>query len=160
MRTLLICHEGAALDRDGLARWLESFSTVVGTLVVREPHGRLRTRIAREIARVGPWRFLDVLAFRAYYRLTAARGDQRWAARELARLHARFPGRPSAPDLDAVRDTLLSIDAGAAVPIDTSGRPSAAWGQPWLSAHLRMRAVANRKSRVPGKSHVPEVTAP
>ena len=62
--------------------------------------------------------------------------------------------------LDAVRDTLLAIDAGAAVPIDTSGRPSAAWGQPWLSAHLRMRAVANRKSRVPGKSHVPEVTAP
>ena len=37
--------------------------------------------------------------------------------------------------LDAIRDVLLDIEAGRAVPIDTSGRRSAAWGQPWLSAH-------------------------
>ena len=39
--------------------------------------------------------------------------------------------------LDAIRYVLADIDAGRAVPIDTSGRRSAAWGQPWLSAHLR-----------------------
>jgi hypothetical protein len=66
MRTLLICHEGADLDREGLARWFASFSTFTGTVVIREPGGRLRTRISREIRRVGAWRFLDVLAFRAY----------------------------------------------------------------------------------------------
>ena len=48
----------------GSARWLGSFSTFAGTVVIREPGGRLRKRIAREIKRVGWWRFLDVLAFR------------------------------------------------------------------------------------------------
>jgi hypothetical protein len=51
--------------------------------------------------------------------------------------------------LDAIRDTLLAIDAGTAAPIDIAGRKSAVWGQPWLSAHLRMRAAPSRKSHVP-----------
>src|SRR5262249_55943627 len=83
MRTLLICHDGAEVDREGLARWLGSFSRFTGTVVIREPAGRLRKRIAREIARVGFWRFLDVLAFRAFYLLTAARGDRHWERRAL-----------------------------------------------------------------------------
>jgi hypothetical protein len=41
--------------------------------------------------------------------------------------------------LDAIRKTLLDIEAGRAAPLDTSGRRSAAWGQPWLSAYIRMR---------------------
>jgi Formyl transferase len=253
LRTLLICHEGADLDREGLARWFASFSTFAGTVVIREPGGRLKRRIAREMKRVGPARFLDVLAFRAYYALTQAAHDREWEARELERLRARYPGRPDAPEivvsspnaaeaeafirtqqphlvvarcktllaervfsiprlgtfvmhpgicpeyrnahgcfwakatgdhenvgmtllridtgvdtgpvfgyfrvsadvreshvvtqhrvvtehLDAVRDKLLEIAAGTAVPLDTTGRKSAAWGQPWLSAHLAMRA--------------------
>lgn len=252
MRTLLICHEGADVDRDGLVRWLGSFSTVAGIVVVRETRTRLRKRIAREIRRVGVWRFLDVLAFRVFYRLAHAAGDREWERRELARLREWFPGYPDAPErpvsspndpdaeafirasapdlviarcktllkesvfsiprlgtfvmhpgicpeyrnahgcfwaratgddgnvgmtllridrgvdtgpvfgyfrvtadpaeshvvtqqrvvlehLDAIRDTLLEIETGAAVPIDTAGRRSATWGQPWLSAYLRMR---------------------
>ena len=88
MRTLLICHEGADLDREGLARWFGSFSTFAGTVVIREPGGRLRKRIAREISRVGVWRFLDVLAFRAYYAVAQAAGDRDWEQRELQRLRA------------------------------------------------------------------------
>src|SRR4029077_4796853 len=99
MRTLLICHEGADLDREGLARWFGSFSTFAGTVVIREPGGRLRKRIAREVKRVGWWRFLDVLAFRVFYRLTRAAGDRAWEARELARLRAWYPERPDAPDI-------------------------------------------------------------
>ena len=76
MRTLLICHDDAELDRDGLARWLASFSTLAGILVVREPRRRLRQRVAREIRRVGVWRFLDVLAFRALLPPVAASGDR------------------------------------------------------------------------------------
>jgi formyl transferase-like protein len=252
MRTLLICHEAAALDREGLARWLGSFSTFTGSVVIREPGGRVRTRIAREVKRVGWWRFLDVLAFRAFYGLTQAWDDRQWERRELERLRARHPDRPEAPEivvsspnasearafiaahqpdlmlarcktllgervfsipalgtfvmhpgvcpeyrnahgcfwamaagdyanvgmtllridrgvdtgpvfgyfrveadsaqshvvtqhrvvlehLDAIRDRLLEIEAGTAAPIDTAGRPSAAWGQPWLTAFLAMR---------------------
>jgi Formyl transferase len=252
MRTLLICHEDAPLDRDGLGRWLRSFSTFTGTVVIREPGGRLRKRIAREVKRVGWWRFLDVLAFRVFHRLTQTAGDRRWERRELERLSARHPDDSPAPEavvsspnsseaqafitqqrpdlviarcktllservftiprlgtfvmhpgicpeyrnahgcfwamatgdrgnvgmtllridkgvdtgpvfgyfrvdadpreshvvtqhravldhLDAIRDRLLEIEAGTATPIDTTGRPSAAWGQPWLSAALKMR---------------------
>jgi hypothetical protein len=259
MRTLVICHEDAALDREGLVRWLGSFSTVAGAVVIREPGGRLRKRITREIKRVGAWRFLDVLAFRAYHRLVHSAADRRWEARELTRLRGTYPDRPEAPEivvaspnsaeaqafiaaqapdlviarcktllserifsiprlgtyvmhpgicpeyrnahgcfwamargdhgnvgmtmlridkgvdtgpvfgyfrvdadareshvvtqhrvvlehLDAIRDTLLEIEAGTAVPLDTAGRTSAAWGQPWLSAYWKMRASAGRRA--------------
>src|SRR5437660_8520011 len=99
MRTLLICHEDAALDREGLARWLGSFSSFTGTVVIREPRGRLRKRVARELKRVGLWRFLDVLAFRAFYRLFHAGRDRQWEALELERLLARFPDRVEAPEV-------------------------------------------------------------
>ena len=92
MRTLLICHQEAALDREGLVRWLGSFSTVVGTVVIREPAGRRRRRIVREFKRVGFGRFLDVLAFRLHYALTAARADKEWERRALERQDRRRPG--------------------------------------------------------------------
>ena len=255
MRTLLICHEDAALDREGLVRWLGSFSTFCGTVVIREPGGRLRKRISREVRRVGWWRFLDVLAFRVFHRLTRAASDRRWEGETLERFRNSYPRRPEAaelivsspnssesqtfiseraPDLviarcktllservfsvpvlgtfvmhpgicpeyrnahgcfwamasgdrgnvgmtllridrgidtgpvfgyfrvdaepgeshvitqnravtehlDAIRDKLLEIATGGAVPIDTTGRPSATWGQPWLSAFLSMRRRA------------------
>jgi hypothetical protein len=269
MRTLLICHEDAALDREGLARWLGSFSTLAGTVVIREPGGRLRRRIAREMRRVGWWRFLDVLAFRAFYRLRHAADDRKWERQELERLRASYPSRPdaseivvatpNAPDaqqfiadrqpdlviarcksllnerifsiptlgtfvmhpgicpeyrnahgcfwamasgdfanvgmtllridrgvdtgpvfghfrvdadpaqshvvvqhrvvlehLDAIRDTLLGIERGTAAPIDVTGRRSAAWGQPWLSAAMKMRwrfatEVRSKKAEVRSK---------
>jgi len=52
--------------------------------------------------------------------------------------------------LDAIRDRLLAIAVGAAEPIATDGRPSAAWGQPWLSAYLRMRR--SESARMGGRS--------
>jgi len=268
MRTLLICHEDAALDREGLVRWLGSFSTFTGAVVIREPGGRLRKRITREVKRVGLWRFLDVLAFRAYHRLARAAGDRRWEARELARLRHSYPHDPRAPEiivsspnageaqqfiagqrpdlviarcktllaerifsiprlgtfvmhpgvcpeyrnahgcfwamatgdhgnvgmtllridkgvdtgpvfgyfrvaadpaeshvitqhravlhhLDAIRDKLLEIEAGSARPTDTTGRKSAAWGQPWLSAYLRMRT--RRQMGEPQRPEVPAI---
>ena len=256
MRTLLICHEGADLDREGLARWFGSFSTFAGTVVIREPGGRLRKRIAREVKRVGWLRFLDVLAFRVYLPADAGGGRPRVGApRTRSAARAGIPQRPDAPEiivsspnsaeaqafiaaqqpdlviarcktllserifsipslgtfvmhpgicpeyrnahgcfwamatgdranvgmtllridngvdtgpvfgyfrveadpaeshvvtqhrvvldhLDAIRDKLLEIEAGTAAPIDTTGRKSAAWGQPWLTAALRLRRSA------------------
>jgi len=261
MRTLVICHDDAPLDREGLVRWLGSFSEVAGVVIVREPRRRLRSRIRREISRVGWARFADVLAFRFFYRLAQARSDRAWETRQLESLRARFPPRPAAPEaivvspngpdaeafirerrpelivarcktllregiftlprlgtfvlhpgicpeyrnahgcfwaeasgdvdnvgmtllkidrgvdtgpvfgyfrvtpgvreshvvtqqrvvfdhLDAIRDRLLEIEAGRAVPIDTSGRRSAAWGQPWLSAYIRLRRRRSARARV------------
>jgi len=269
MRTLLICHDDAALDREGLARWLGSFSTFTGTVVIREPGGRLKKRIKREITRVGLWRFLDVLAFRLYYSMVHAAGDRVWEQRELARLRTWFPDRPEAPEvvvsspnspeaeafireqqpdlvlarcktllkeqiftiprlgtfvmhpgicpeyrnahgcfwaratgdhdnvgmtllridkgvdtgpvygyfrvqadaaeshvitqhrvvlehLDAVRDKLLEIEAGTAERLETSGRHSATWGQPWMSAYLRMRRAGGPERAAPRAPGAPQ----
>jgi hypothetical protein len=99
MRVLLICHDRAPLDREGLVRWLGSFATVVGTVVISEAPQRRRRRIAREISRVGWWRFLDVVAFRAYSRMAQARADRKWEAHALEELRARFPSSATAPEI-------------------------------------------------------------
>jgi Methionyl-tRNA formyltransferase len=263
LKTVLICHREEELNRAGLPRWLSSFTQLCGVVVLEEDSKPLRQRIRREIRRVGWFRFLDVLAFRVYYRLFLAAADRRAEGQLLDRvskhynpppentptLHVRNPNRPeveefirgAAPDLliarckfllqeriftlpawgtfvmhpgicpeyrnahgcfwalarrdlDKVGMTLLKIDKGVdtgpvygyysypfderreshvliqlrtvfenldiiasklveigngmATPIDTSGRTSAVWGQPWLTRylswkwHARKRAVA------------------
>jgi len=264
MRTLLICHADSALDREGLARWLASFSTFTGSVIVREPAARKRRRIRREIERVGLWRFIDVLAFRVYYALARASSDRRWEARALERLRGRYRDHAPTPEilvdspnvaaseqfirerqpdlviarcktlltervfsiprlgtfvmhpgicpeyrnahgcfwaralgdvgnvgmtllridrgvdtgpvfgyfrvdadrheshvvtqhrvvlehLDAIADTLLRVADETAKPLSTAGRRSSAWGQPWLSAYLRMRWTSGTAGNVPGR---------
>lgn len=91
MKTLLICHENALLDREGMARWLASFSELAGIVVLREKGGRKIKRIRREIERVGLPRFVDVSAFRLYYKLFLAGDDERWEAEKLAEMRAAYP---------------------------------------------------------------------
>ena len=91
IRTLLICHEGALLDQEGLRRWLASFSNLGGVIVLRENRERRWRRIKREIKRVGVLRFLDVLAFQIYYRLTTAASDRQWEQTRLDELRAAYP---------------------------------------------------------------------
>ena len=86
MKTLLICHEGADLDRVGLARWMASFSDLAGIVVLNETKKRGRQRIRREIKRVGLLRFLDVLAFRFYYKFNLQWIDRAWEERIVAHL--------------------------------------------------------------------------
>jgi hypothetical protein len=252
MRTVLICHEDSLINREGIARWLSAFSVLVGIVLIREDRRALVARARREIGRVGTMRFLDVLAFRLYYKLLRARRDAEWVRSRVAALSVQYPSVPatteilvttdpnspevegflrrlqpdlalarckrllherifSAPalgtfvlhpgicpeyrnahgafwaivnddpegvgltllkidrgvdtgpvygyfsyaydaraeshitimnrmvleNLDAIRDRFLEIHAGRAVPVDTSGRRSATWGQPWLSKHVR-----------------------
>lgn len=100
LRTVLICHEGAPLHEQGLARWLASFTTLTGVLVLREPPGRTRQRVKREFKRAGALGFADVVAFRAYYRARWAARDHAWVGRTLDALLARFRGvRDDAPRL-------------------------------------------------------------
>ncbi|MHB9025784.1 MAG: formyltransferase family protein [Armatimonadota bacterium] len=262
MKTLLICHEDAEINRHGLSRWLASFSQLTGMVVLREPRGRLWKRTKRELRRIGPARFLDMAAFRLYYRFFLAGVDQRWQQAALEELTGRYPDLPAdlpilvthspnspeaeafireqAPDiilarcksllseriftipprgtlvmhpgicpeyrnahgcfwalaqddlarvgmtllridrgvdtgpifghysyrfnelaeshiviqhktvlenLPALQEKMLEIYQGTATPIDTSGRPSREWGQPWLTAYAHWRRAAKRRAR-------------
>ena len=259
MKTLLICHEDSALDREVIPRWLASFSDLVGVVVLSEPKSRRAQRIRREIRRSGPLRFLDVVAFRLYYRLRLAGKDRAWEDAARAELARGYPEpRTTAPvlstdspnskeaerflvdvapdvviarcrtllderifslastgtfvlhpgvtpeyrnshgcfwalanrdlervgmtllridagvdtgpvygyytydyderaeshvviqkrmvleNLDAVGEKLLAVHSGEAVPLDTEGRESGAWGQPWLTKYLRWKLAARR----------------
>lgn len=260
MRTVLICHDGAALHREGMARWLSSFSILSGIVAIRERPSATWRRGRRELRRVGLVRLADTLAFRLYYKLFVASTDRAWEQRTLAQLCERYPpvpadtpvldtGDPNSaavetflrdcqPDLvlamckvllkrnifsvpargtfvlhpgtcpeyrnahgcfwalvnddfDRVATTLLRIDAGVdtgpvygyyqcaydevaeshiviqhrtalanldglrqklmqiaegvATPIDTTGRRSATWGQPWLTSYLRWKRKAKER---------------
>jgi len=260
MKTLLICHQGARLNQEGLLSWLASFSDVVGVVEIEEKGERGRQRVRREIERVGWFRFLDVMAFRLHYRAFQASRDAAWTDAETERLVRTYPAdlasiprhrthSPNAKDtvafiqdkqpdiviarcksllrkrvysipsrgvlvmhpgvcpeyrnahgcfwamaqddpervgmtllkidagidtgpvygyysydfnplreshiviqhrvvtenLDALKAKLQEIDAGTAVPIDTTGRESAVWGQPWLTRHFAIRRRFRRR---------------
>lgn len=89
-RSVLICHEDSLLDREGLSRWLGSFSDLAGIVVLREKSGRKLQRVKREIKRVGIARFADVSAFRLYYKFFQASADTAWEAELIADLNKRF----------------------------------------------------------------------
>jgi hypothetical protein len=99
LRTLLVCHEGADLNRKGLARWLASWSDLAGIIVLRETPKRRRQRWRRELKRVGFWRFLDVVAFRLWYRWRHAAWDEAWERVMLRALQARYPETDGVPML-------------------------------------------------------------
>ena len=48
-------------------------------------------------------------------------------------------------NLDALREKFLEIHAGKAVAINTEGRASGVWGQPWLSKYLKIKRRAAAK---------------
>jgi hypothetical protein len=99
MKTLLICHHDSPLDHDGLARWLASFSNLVGMVLIEEGGDRKRKRLKAEYERVGPMRLFDVLAFRIYYALFMAKTDARWMRAKLEELRRRFPSPDGTPVL-------------------------------------------------------------
>lgn len=94
MRTLLICHDGYPLDQEAMARWLASFSHLVGLIVLREKKQQTWRRIRRELNRSGPLSFCDVLAFRLYYSAFLSGTDRKWEARELEKLCRVYPPVP------------------------------------------------------------------
>jgi folate-dependent phosphoribosylglycinamide formyltransferase PurN len=260
-RSVLICHHDEPLNRFGLARWMASFTDLAAIVVVHEPRARLWRRIRREIQRVGVLRFMDVLAFRIYYRFALAGTDHAWTEATLNNLFQRYADIPASclvleipspnsaevvrllqeiqpdfivarcknilqeqvfqaasigtfvmhpgicpeyrnahgcfwalarRDLDNVGMTLLRVDPGVdtgpvygyyrcrfdesreshvviqhrvvfdnldllrakfeeilggrAQTIDTAGRSSRAWGQPWLLSYLRWKRAARRRS--------------
>lgn len=94
-RIVLICHADDPLNREGLARWLASFGDLAGIVELRERGQRMWQRVRREIRRVGPLRFLDVLAFRFYAKAFLNRRDAAWETAELQRLADQFAPIPA-----------------------------------------------------------------
>ncbi len=65
---------------------------------------------------------------------------------EVGESHAVVQARVVVDNFDALERKLAEIHRGEAAPLDTSGRPSGAWGQPWLSSYLRWKRRARRRA--------------
>lgn len=99
MKTVLIYHENDQIDREITANWLASFSDLVGVIVLREKRQRMKKRIEREIRRVGYLRFLDVLAFRFYYKFFLYAKDKKWREETIERFKSIYPAPKDVPVL-------------------------------------------------------------
>jgi hypothetical protein len=64
---------------------------------------------------------------------------------EVSESHIVIMSRLALDNFDALRHRLLAIHRGTAQPLDTTGRPSAIWGQPWLTSYLRWKREARRR---------------
>lgn len=91
---MLICHDGYSLDQEAMARWLGSFSNLVGLIVLRENKQQIWRRIRRELRRSGLLRFCDAIAFRLYYSIVLSGADRRWETGELRKLRQVYPPLP------------------------------------------------------------------
>lgn len=95
IRAALICQHGDDLAREGLGRWLASFTDLVGIVVIHETWARAYRRVRRELRRVGPVRLVDVLAMRLYARLFLRSPLHQWRDDTLAGLRRRYPPVPT-----------------------------------------------------------------
>lgn len=73
-------------------------------------------------------------------------GYYRYPFDELRESHIVVQSRVVLENLDALREKLLDIFHGNAVVIDTSGRESGVWGQPWLTKYLHWKSDAKRRA--------------
>lgn len=61
--------------------------------------------------------------------------------------HLRIQRRQTLASLDEVARVLDSVVNGTADPLDVAGRPSAEYGQPWLSAYCRWKLGCSRNAK-------------
>jgi hypothetical protein len=61
--------------------------------------------------------------------------------------HIMIQHRLLMENLDHIKNKLIEIENGQAIPIATQGRGSAVWGQPWMTAHRQFTRSLRRMSR-------------
>jgi hypothetical protein len=66
---------------------------------------------------------------------------------EIRDSHIRIQHAMTLENLAEIAALFRRVHEGQARPIDTAGRPSGAWGQPWLSRYLRWKRAARRRQR-------------
>ena len=109
----------------------------------RNSHGCFWALANRDLARVG----LTLLLIDQGVDTGAVFGYFTYAYDELRESHEVIQKRMLLENLDALRDRLLEVERGEAATIDTSGRASAAWGQPWLTKYARWKRAARKTER-------------
>jgi len=78
MKTIIILHNDSEFDKEILTRWLNSFSELVGIIIIDESKDIVKKRIKFEIKRSGLLGFLDILLFRVFYKLKYFKSDNRY----------------------------------------------------------------------------------
>ncbi len=96
MRAALICSEDSVFNRHVLPSFLSSFSELVAIVAIRDSPSTRRRRMKFEWRR-SRWRILDVLAFRAFYRLRLADRDRDWIQHRAESERAKLPPEPTVP---------------------------------------------------------------
>jgi hypothetical protein len=108
----------------------------------RNAHGCFWALAAGDLERVG----LTLLRIDAGVDTGPTYGYFTYAFDERRETHVRIQQRVLTENLDSIRERLLAAVAGRAERIDTSGRTSAVWGQPWLTAFARWKRAARRRT--------------
>ena len=94
-----------------IASWLNTSFRLAGVVALRESRKSIVRRARRELRRVGILRFLDVTAFRLYYRLRLARRDRNWIDTEVARWQAQHPAATGVPRIVATSPNTEEVAA-------------------------------------------------
>lgn len=119
MHTVLICHAGDDLTRYGFARWLASFSDLLGIVEIHEDGSRAKQRIRAELRRVGLLRFIfDVLPYRVYSQLVDGARSHAWMQAKLDELKHSYPELPvslevlrtDSPNSSATREFIARLE--------------------------------------------------
>ena len=100
MKTILICHEGDLLTEDSFARWLSSFSNLVGIVKIREDGSRSKQRVKAEIKRSGFFRFVfDVLPYRLFSKIVHGKKDEQWIKDKIKAMSQIYPDLPESVEI-------------------------------------------------------------
>ena len=115
MRSVVICSDDNVFNRQVLPAYLASVTELVGIVAIVDKPGDTWKRLRHEWRR-SKWRILDVLAFRAFYRLRHAGRDRAWIrARSQAELGRFAPlgdvpvHRTTEPNGEATRAFVESL---------------------------------------------------
>jgi hypothetical protein len=122
----------------------------VGTFVLhpgvcpeyRNAHGGFWALSRRDLSNVG----LTLLKVDRGVDTGPVYGYYSYAFEEASESHVVIQQRCLFENLGPIRDKLQEIAAGESVPIDTRGRPSGEWGQPWLSRYLGWKRAARARA--------------
>ncbi len=106
----------------------------------RNAHGCFWALANDDTSRVG----LTLLAIDEGIDTGPVYGYYSYAFDERTETHHRIQQRCLFENLDAVADRMLEIHRGTAERVDTSGRQSAVWGQPWMTRYVAWKRRVRR----------------
>jgi len=66
---------------------------------------------------------------------------------ELSESHTVIQHRTVFDNLDEIRQKLVEIERGIAIPVNVTGRSSREWGQPWLTRYLAWKYAARKRAK-------------